>query len=88
MAKVIQLIYVEAYRGIGTEDNRCRIVEQYWTFEGELLWERDPCPLHTVTFKVPDIYVMPTVDDLESYTEAKRTAAAAFMETAKTFDGA
>ena len=42
-AKVIEVIETRALRGIGTEDDRCREVLQYWDFEGNLLAERDPC---------------------------------------------
>lgn len=42
-AKVIQVIQTEALRGKGTSDDMCRIVRQYWDFEGNLLAENDPC---------------------------------------------
>lgn len=42
-AKVIQVIQTEALRGSGSEDDMCRIVRQYWDFDGNLLAESDPC---------------------------------------------
>jgi hypothetical protein len=43
MAKVIQVIEVEVKRGKGIEDDPIRGVMQYWSLEGELLAESDPC---------------------------------------------
>lgn len=43
MAKVIQVIETETVRGKGVEGNIFRRVMQYWTFDGELLAENDPC---------------------------------------------
>jgi hypothetical protein len=40
-AEVIQVIKTTATRGSGSEDDPCRIVIQYWSFEGELLAEHD-----------------------------------------------
>ena len=42
-AKVIQVIETTALRGSGTEEDMCRIVFQYWDFNGNLLAEKDPC---------------------------------------------
>ena len=42
-ARVIQVIETEALRGDGTETDKCRIVKQYWGFDGNLLAENDPC---------------------------------------------
>lgn len=42
-AKVIQVIETRALRGLGTEDDMCREVRQYWDFDGKLLAENDPC---------------------------------------------
>lgn len=42
-AKVIQVIETTALRGSGTEEDMCRIVFQYWDFNGNLLAENDPC---------------------------------------------
>lgn len=42
-AKVIQVIVTESLRGEGTEKDLCRIVTQYWDFNGNLLAENDPC---------------------------------------------
>lgn len=41
-ARVIQVIETESLRGEGKEKDECRIVRQYWNFEGELLAENDP----------------------------------------------
>lgn len=42
-ARVIQVIETMALRGKGTEDDKCRQVKQYWSFNGELLAENDFC---------------------------------------------
>lgn len=42
-AKVIQVIETVAMRGDGSLENMCRWVRQYWSLEGELLAENDPC---------------------------------------------
>ncbi len=43
-ARVIQVIETRAARGNGqSEDDPCRIVTQYWDFDGNLLAEHDPC---------------------------------------------
>ena len=42
-AQVIQVIETELLRGEGTNEDMCRIVKQYWSFDGELLAENDPC---------------------------------------------
>ena len=42
-AKVIQVIETRALRGIGTEEDLCCEVVQYWDFDGNLLAEKDPC---------------------------------------------
>lgn len=42
-ARVIQVIVTESLRGEGTEKDLCRIVTQYWDFNGNLLAENDPC---------------------------------------------
>lgn len=42
-ARVIQVIETESLRGSGTENDMCRIVKQYWDFNGGLLAENDPC---------------------------------------------
>ena len=41
-AKVIEVIETESIRGCGTGDDLCRIVKQYWSFDGKLLAECDP----------------------------------------------
>jgi len=42
MAKIIELIYVDVCKGRGTDADPYRTVHQYWTKDGELLWEDDP----------------------------------------------
>jgi hypothetical protein len=44
-ARVIPVIETTiARRGDGTsESSPIRIITQYWSFDGELLWEIDPC---------------------------------------------
>lgn len=44
-ARVIQVIETKAARGSGeSAADPCRIVRQYWGFDGELLAESDPYP--------------------------------------------
>ena len=44
MARVIQVIETQALRGSGQSgDYPCRILTQYWDFEGNMLAEHDPC---------------------------------------------
>ncbi|MCI8526451.1 MAG: carboxypeptidase [Oscillospiraceae bacterium] len=40
-AEVIRVIKTTAARGAGSKEDPCRIVIQYWSFEGELLAEHD-----------------------------------------------
>jgi len=42
-AKVIQVIVTKSLRGNGTKDDMCRFTTRYWSFNGELLAERDDC---------------------------------------------
>ena len=42
-ARVVQVIETKALRGAGTEEDMCRVVTQYWDFEGNLLAESDEC---------------------------------------------
>lgn len=42
-AKVIQVIETKSNRGKGTLNDLSRQVVQYWSLEGELLAEKDPC---------------------------------------------
>ena len=42
-ARVIQVVETKTLRGIGTEEDMCRQVTQYWDFDGTLLAENDPC---------------------------------------------
>lgn len=47
-AKVIQVIETKLLRrGKGVESDPIRIVTQYWSLDGELLAEVDPCALHS-----------------------------------------
>lgn len=48
-AKVIQVVETQALRGEGTEEDLCRLVTQYWDFDGNLLAEHDPCVTESVT---------------------------------------
>lgn len=41
-AKIIQVIVTEALKGKGSDNDPCRIVTQYWDFDGKLLAENDP----------------------------------------------
>lgn len=47
MAKLIQVIVASTIRGKGTPDSVMRSVVQYWTPEGDLIFEIDPC-MHAV----------------------------------------
>lgn len=40
-ARVIEVVETKSIRGMGTEDDVCRYVTQYWSFKGELLAEND-----------------------------------------------
>lgn len=42
-SRVIQVIETVSVRGKGTEEDTCRPVKQYWSLDGELLAENDPC---------------------------------------------
>lgn len=44
-AKVIPVIETKSPRGRGTEDDMVRIVVQYWSLNGKLLAENDPCEM-------------------------------------------
>ncbi|MBQ9913079.1 MAG: carboxypeptidase [Clostridia bacterium] len=41
-AEVISVIKTKSTRGDGTSANPSRIVIQYWSFDGTLLFEEDP----------------------------------------------
>lgn len=45
-AKVIQVIETKSIRGSGNEDDFCREVTQYWSLDGKLLAECDPCDIN------------------------------------------
>lgn len=47
MPRVISVIESEVLRGKGTDDDPCRRVVQYHTFDGEFLAERDDWAYHT-----------------------------------------
>jgi len=40
-AQVIQVIQTKALTGIGSDEDPCRYIFQYWDFEGNLLAEKD-----------------------------------------------
>jgi hypothetical protein len=42
-ARIIQVIETTSLRGNGTDEDKCRLVKQYWDFEGNMLAESDPC---------------------------------------------
>ena len=42
-ARVVSVIETQALIGTGKEEDKCRIVTQYWDFDGILLAENDPC---------------------------------------------
>ncbi len=48
-ARIIQVIETVSVRGAGTNEDLCRLVTQYWDFEGNLLAENDPCITESVT---------------------------------------
>ena len=41
LARVIRIIETQSLKGEGTSMNPCRIVKQYWDFDGTLLAEKD-----------------------------------------------
>ncbi len=43
MAKLVEVIETDELRGIGTVENPIRRVQQFWSRDGELLMEKDPC---------------------------------------------
>lgn len=48
-AKVIQVIETTLLRkGDGTSNSPIRIITQYWSLDGKLMWEVDPCKSYTV----------------------------------------
>ena len=40
--EVMEVIHVSITRGDGSKDDAVRIVDQYWSLDGELLAENDP----------------------------------------------
>ena len=45
--RLVEVIELKVVRGAGTPDDLSRIVTQYWSKEGELLAEDDPCEICT-----------------------------------------
>lgn len=43
MAKVIPVIWTQERRGLGVDGNPVRLITQYFSLDGELLWE-EPDP--------------------------------------------
>lgn len=41
LAKQIVVIYTQTLRGEGVEENPLRLIDQYWSLDGELLAEKD-----------------------------------------------
>ena len=42
-AKIVEVIKTASLKGDGRKEI-CRQVEEYWSMDGQLLWEKDPCP--------------------------------------------
>ena len=45
-AKIIEVIETKSIRGYGTEEDISREVTQYWSIDGKLLAECDPCAIN------------------------------------------
>ena len=45
-AKIIEVIETKSIRGYGTEEDLSREVTQYWSLDGKLLAECDPCAIN------------------------------------------
>lgn len=45
-AKLVELTYAEVTKGNGTKENPIRMVKQYWTLDGKLLFEEDTVKNH------------------------------------------
>ena len=58
-AVVVQLIKTTSTRGLGTDANPVRIITQYWTLEGDFLFEFDPftCVQQTESLCKSDTYL-------------------------------
>ena len=41
IAQVIQVIETRSIIGVGTETDPCRLIKQYWDFDGQLLAKKD-----------------------------------------------
>lgn len=82
MAKVIQVIEVEITRGKGIEGDVFRGVTQYWSLDGELLAENDPCVTDRPTPSIErgaqmlkDLYFhrkAPPITDVSAVTNGRR----------------
>ena len=46
MARIVKFIHAETHRGVGSERDPNRIVQQLWTKEGDLVAEHDPFDAH------------------------------------------
>ena len=40
-AKIVSVIETISLRGAGTDEDKCRVVTQYWDFQGNLLAENE-----------------------------------------------
>lgn len=47
IAEVRQVVHVRLKRGTGATEDPVRLISQFWSFEGELLAEQDPCCIPT-----------------------------------------
>ena len=43
IAELIEIIHLKIRRGKGTDEDIIRLVDQYWSKDGKLLAENDPC---------------------------------------------
>lgn len=60
-ARIIKVIETKSIRGYGTEIDLCREVTQYWSLDGELLAENDPCAINN---KIQNSEKKPTLNDM------------------------
>lgn len=71
-ARVVQVIETKSARGSGTDsENMCRIVTQYWDFEGNLLAENDLCSENGKMFVRIPIQNIKFKDSYEQYKSEK-----------------
>ena len=73
MAKVIQVIVTEEYRGAGIVGDPYRNVPQYWDFEGELLAEKDDFDKHETKILVLNSNIIKTLSEREELEKVLRT---------------